>query len=382
MRLIFLFIAIALAAAAFVVTLNLTKQPETSDLPVQTPQQVVVKEVPTVNVFIARQDIPIGAVVSRDTVDIQPWPKHLLLPDFVTQEQDIFTGTTDVPAKAADQTGETPAPIPASTESQTANQYEDLKRYFVARTPFQKGEVIMRSKLANPNDPSFIAANLPKGMRAVTISADPISGVAGFVFPGDRVDVLVTHNVEITPSQVNESGATVPGRSEPITEVLLTNVKVVAVNQRATMQGAEGPQLPNSFTLEVNQSDAQKLRLTELAQARLSITLRSIEDKEDFELARPTGKGDLSRITPPSYFPVLYDNKASYTPTVVGGDGKIVTQGTGTSVSPQTIIPTQTPLANLVKDGINQWSPVSNMNKNIIAVIRGSKMEPVEVQDQ
>jgi pilus assembly protein CpaB len=374
MRLIFLFIAIALAAAAFVVTLNLTKGPDTANLPVSTPQQVVVKEVPTVNVFIARQDIPIGAVVSRDTVDIQPWPKHLLLPDFVTQDQDIFTAATEVAAKPGDKPQEAPVG--------SKGQYNDLKKYFVARTPFQKGEVIMRSKLANPNDPSFIAANLPKGMRAVTITADPISGVAGFVFPGDRVDVLITHSVEITPSQVNDNGTVVPGRNEPITEVMLTNVKVIAVNQRATMQGAEGPQLPSSFTLEVSQTDAQKLRLTDLAQARLSVTLRSIEDKEDFELARPTGKGDLSRITPPSYFPVLYENKSSYTPTVVSGDGKIVTKGTGASVSPQTVIPSQTPLANLVKDGINQLSPVSTMNKKVIAVVRGVKMEPVEVQDQ
>lgn len=346
MRLIFLFVAIALAGAAFFVTMNLTKEEPKNNQPLVQETKVVVKEVPTVDVFVARQDIPIGTEISRPMLDVQPWPKHLLLPDFVVVEGD----------------------------PSNANSIEKM----VARTPFQKGEVVMRSKLANPKDPSFLAASLPKSMRAVTIQADPISGVAGFVFPGDRVDILITHQVDTGNQQSDDKGKTIAS-GEPVTEVLLTNTKVLAVNQRATMQGAEGPQMPSSFTLEVSQNDAQKLRLTELAGARLSLALRSVKDKEDFELVRPTGKGDLSRITPPSYFPVLYDNKSSYTPTVVSGDGKVITKGEG-GVSTTGAI-NQTPLANLVKDGINHdVAMTSNNDKTTIAVVRGVRMEPVEVE--
>lgn len=350
MRLIFLFIAIALAGAAFFVTMNLTKEEAKPAQPIIQETKVVVKEVPTVDVFVARQDIPIGTEITRAMLDVQPWPKHLLLPDFVTIEGDPSSaGTIDK---------------------------------MVARTPFQKGEVVMRSKLANPKDPSFLAAALAENMRAVTIQADPISGVGGFVFPGDRVDLLITHNVNTGSQTLDEKGKTA-APAEPVTEVLLSNVKVLAVNQRATMQGAEGPQMPSSFTLEVGQIDAQKIRLTELAGARLSLTLRSVKDKDDFSLVRPTGRGDLSRITPPSYFAVLYDKKSSYTPTIVSGDGKVLTKGEG-SVSTSGVIPQQTPLANLVKDGINQEAGgnviTSADDKTIIAVVRGVRMEPVEVQ--
>ena len=347
MRLIFLFVAIALAGAAFFVTMNLTKEEPKTTQPIIAETKVVVKEVPTVDVFVARQDITIGTEVTRAMLDVQPWPKHLLLPDFVVVEGD-----------------------PSS-----AGSIDKM----VARTPFQKGEVVMRSKLANPKDPSFLAAALPKDMRAVTIQADPISGVSGFVFPGDRVDILITHQVNTgTQQQSDEKGKASVSTGEPVTEVLLTNTKVLAVNQRATMQGAEGPQMPSSFTLEVSQTDAQKLRLTELAGARLSLTLRSVKDKDDFALVRPTGRGDLSRITPPSYFAVLYDKKSTYTPTVVAGDGKIISRGEG-SVSTGGANPQQTPLANLVKDGIND-SSIALDSKTIIAVVRGVRMEPVEVE--
>jgi len=294
MRLIIMFIAIALAAGAFFITMHFTSEPQESKLPVVTPE-VQVKEAPSVDIYTAKQDISIGTIIKPEMLDIQPWPKHLVLEDMVVNNP---------------------------------GQPTDVVK-MVVRTPFSKGEPIIRNKLANASDPSFLAASLPKGMRVVTIAVDAVSGIGGFVFPGDRVDVLVTHDIVLGKNATSVAATTpAPGsttsaatvKKDPVTEVLLSNVRVMAVNQKSTAHGGEPPILPNNISLEVSASDAQKLRLTENGNGRLSLALRSLKDKEEMQLARPTGIGDLSRLTPPSYFPVLYDNNGQ---TPAPADAKV-----------------------------------------------------------
>ncbi len=300
MRLIIMFIAIALAAGAFFITAHFTTSPSEKGVPIATPM-VKIQEVPTDNIYIAKQDIPIGASVEQKMLDIQPWPRHLKLPDMIDADP---------------------------------NQPNQIVK-MVARTPFQKGEPIIMTKLANDKDPSFLAASIGKGMRVVTIGVDSISGVGGFVFPGDRVDVLITHDVSLGKTETIAASApsgpagnsldatgkgvagtmntassakSVVAKKDPVTEVLLSNIRVLAINQKSTAHGGEPPVVPSNVSLEVSAADAQKLRLTESSNGRLSLALRSLKDKDTTELARPTGVSDLSRLTPPSYFPVLFDN--------------------------------------------------------------------------
>lgn len=285
MRLIIFFVAIALAVGTFVLVAQYTAPNKETPIPVATPQPLV-QEVPSIDVWTAKQDIPIGAVITKEMVDAQPYPKNLLLEGM----------------------------MPADP-----NQPLDVLK-MVARSPFQKGEPLFRSRLANEKDPSFLAGALPKGKRVVTIAVDPVSGVAGFVFPGDHVDVLVTHEVETGKSLENDgAGRTINSvpKKDPVTEVLLSNIKVMAVNQKAQGNNAEPPVLPSSVSLEVTPIEAQKLRLTENGNGRLSLALRSLRDQDENELTRPTGLSDLSRLTPPAYFPVLYD--ASGKPNVTEG---------------------------------------------------------------
>lgn len=283
---IFWFVALALTAGVFFIVLQFTSGDKDKGLPLAQPQ-VLVKEVPTTDVYVAKQDIPIGAILEPEMLDIQPWPSHLVLEDMVKAD----------PSKPS-----------------------DIVK-MVVRTPFLKGEPIIRHKLANDKDPSFLAAQLPKGFRLVTIGVDPVSGVAGFVFPGDRVDVLVTHDLELgkqadsvplsqpqsAANGSNAPAAPLPPKKDPVTEVLLSNVLVMAINQKATAHGGEPPVQPSMISLAVAPGDVQKIRLTENGNGRLSLALRSLKDKDDAELARPTGLGDLSRLTSPAYFPVLYD---------------------------------------------------------------------------
>jgi pilus assembly protein CpaB len=270
-----MFIAIALAAGAFFTTMHFTapKETETGN-PVVKPQ-IAYRDAPSVNIYTARRDIPVGAAITQDMLDIQPWPQHLLLPDMVQADP---------------------------------NQATEIVK-MVARTPFAKGEPIIMNKLANIKDPSFLAGALPKGMRVETIPVDAVTGVAGFIYPGDHVDVLVTHDIAVTRADKLGAPPKDPGaiKKDQVTEVLLSNVIVLAINQKATAHGGEPPTVPNTVSLEVSAGDAQKLRLVENGNGRLSLTLRSLKDQDEMALPRPTGVGDLSRLTPPSYFPMLYD---------------------------------------------------------------------------
>jgi pilus assembly protein CpaB len=278
-------------------------------------------EIPTVDILVARRDLPIGTIVAEGDVDVQSWPQNLVLPDFVTQ----------------------------SKEQMNTELYG-----MVVRTPFKAREPLIKTKLANPNDPSFLAASLPKGMRAVTITADAISGVAGFIYPGDKVDVLISHEVQLAKDDDELAAA------DPIAEILVSNVKVLAVNQKATAHGEEGPQLPSSVTLEVSQADAQKLRLAE-KHGELSLSLRSIEDMDEVDTVKPTGIADLSRITPPSYFPVLYDSNSEYKPQVVD------------------IFAGQKPEEVDVKGGMDDMLGGLGKEKTEVIIVRGVKSEVVGV---
>lgn len=218
----------------------------------------VVKEVETVNVLIASQYIPIGTVIGPQQVVSQPWPKNLLSPNFVVEGND-----------------------PNAVVGK------------ISRASFQEGEPFSITKLSGAGEGSFMAGSLPKGFRAVTINTDETMGVAGFVFPGDKVDVLVTHRVP----EWNQLREAVD--EEDVTETLLANVTVLAVDQIANAQeiAANSQQqqqqqgaapstihVARTATLMVNPVDAQKLRLGEKI-GQLSLALRSVEDRETIDMA-------------------------------------------------------------------------------------------------
>lgn len=253
MRLVGLIIALVLALGAGVVAFKLFKGQES------TPGAVVVQPVnqdfETLPVLIAARQIAIGEVLEPDMLDSQPWPKHLVLENFVTSP-DATQGVVKM----------------------------------VARSAFQKGEPIIMSRLSNPSDPSFLAASLSPGMRVVTVASDGIAGVAGFVYPGDRVDVLVTHSIPKEEDEVEVGGE----KKESITETLLMDVRVLAVNQRAEGGAvAEKSDLPSSISLEVSPEDAQRLRLGQET-GYLSLALRGLGE-EGKEFPALTRVNDLSQ---------------------------------------------------------------------------------------
>lgn len=250
MRLVGLIIALVLALGAGIVAFKLFSANEPSTQPVVVAASG--QDFETVNVLIAARPIAIGEVVEAEMLDSQPWPKHLVLEGFITS--------------------------PDATQSVVK---------MVARSSFQQGEPIVMNRLSNPNDPSFLAANLTPGMRVVTVASDAIAGVAGFVYPGDRVDVLVTHSI---PKEDADDEAGDP--KESVTETLLTNIKVLAVNQWASGASPEQKELPSSISLEVPLKDAQRLRLGQET-GYLSLALRGLNEGGE-EVPVMTRVSDLS----------------------------------------------------------------------------------------
>ena len=258
-----LIVAILLAAAAAIVVLMRTSAaPQPS-----APAEVAAK---SINIYVAAKEIPVGTKVTEDMIAIQPWPENLVLDGFAKAD-----------AKAA----------VIGT---------------VARGTFQVQEPIIIGKLANANDPNFLAAELPKGMRVISIATNEIDGVAGFVFPGDRVDVLLTRDVE--PADAAVKNSVEPGMSGapmstakpiPITETLLTNVKVVAIDQRSSNAGSTDEKghllIPRSVSLAVTPADAQRVRLGAKA-GTLTLLLRSLADHDAADPLTLTGMNDISQF--------------------------------------------------------------------------------------
>lgn len=257
MKFVFFSIIAVLALVAAVVAFQYS---DSAVAPVSNNQNNVVQDsgvsVGTVDIMMARVDIPVGTEITSSMIVRQPWPENLLLDNFVTGEQ---------------------------------NGQEVIR--MVARSTIMANEPLMRSKLAHPNDPGFLAAGLPLGMRAITVATDVVTGIAGFIFPGDRVDVLFTHEVMKGGSV---DGEVVTGKPTS-TEVIGSAIRVLAVNLREADPTKPSTVVPSSITLEVTDELAQKIRLAE-KNGTLAFSLRSIKDKDSSPIP-PSGLSDLSKYS-------------------------------------------------------------------------------------
>jgi pilus assembly protein CpaB len=141
----------------------------------------------------------------------------------------------------------------------------------VVLSPIAANEPVLLAKLSGPGGRATLSNLLSPGMRAVTIRVDEIAGVAGFVTPGDRVDVVLTRDAgEVLEVQGSASGA---AGSTIATEVVVQNAKVLSVGQDLD-ERSTAPQVAASVTLEVSPGDAGKVALARNV-GTLSLALRS-----------------------------------------------------------------------------------------------------------
>lgn len=143
--------------------------------------------------------------------------------------------------------------------------------------PIAKGEFFLPNKLAGENAGSGMPSLIPPGMRAMSVRVNEVIGVAGFVVPGTRVDVLLTGNPAGSNSQQ--------------TTTVLENVAVIATGQKLEKNTAGEPQLTPVITLLVSPDDAQKLTLA-TTEGKIQLSLRNPLDTKQQELPS-VGAGTL-----------------------------------------------------------------------------------------
>jgi pilus assembly protein CpaB len=155
------------------------------------------------------------------------------------------------------------------------------------RRTMVSGDLVLKEDVLRPGDHGFLAAVLRPGFRAVTVAVDAVSGTAGLIWPGDRVDLILTQ-------QLDEQGATNAGR-RVAAETLLRDVRVIAIDQQL-VQGATGAadSLPaRTITLEVSSASAEQVQVaTRLG--RLSLAVRSAEHGPSEDKDGTTWASDVS----------------------------------------------------------------------------------------
>jgi pilus assembly protein CpaB len=159
--------------------------------------------------------------------------------------------------------------------------------------PVGEKDIIRERDLAAAGSGLGLASKIPPGMRAVSVRSNEVVGVAGFLYPGSRVDVLATLRPVGGDSAVKE----------PLTQTILQDVEVLTAGQRIQPDPEGKPQTVNVVTLLLNPEDSQKLMLA-AGQATIQFVLRSGADKEKVEtesvsVADLLGKSKKGTLPPP-----------------------------------------------------------------------------------
>jgi pilus assembly protein CpaB len=200
-------------------------------------------------VLVANRALPAGTIITADAMGYQDWPEALV------KDAYFIEGESDM--------------------SQLLGT--------VVRFPITAGEPVTQGSLVSPGDRGFLAAALGPGMRAVTVPVSAQTGVAGFVFPGDRVDVVLTQEVT--------------GEGQPLkaAETVLRNLRVLATDQTTEQVSDDtGKTVVRAFrtvTLEVTPQIAEKIAVAQTI-GQLTLVLRSIADNQA-ELERAIASGDV-----------------------------------------------------------------------------------------
>jgi pilus assembly protein CpaB len=233
---------------------------------------------PPVNmVLVAAAPIPTGTFLKDELLRWQAWPSQTLDPNYMLE------GKVDIKSLGI----------------------------AVALHDLAAGEPVVEGKIARPGDRGFLAAVLKPGMRAMAIGVSDITGVAGLVYPGDRVDILLTHDVPTSSGKIASNAkaaaaAAVPGapatsetspakpatgtsassmpdakagvvydprQAHRVTETLLMNVRILAIDQILTHPGQ--PQGTRTVTIEVTPKESELLTVAQDL-GKLSLTLRGL----------------------------------------------------------------------------------------------------------
>lgn len=290
-------------------------------------------------VLVATRALPVGTIIDATALKFQPWPEELV-------ENAYF--------------------LKAGT---------DLKNVVgtVVRFAVPAGQPVTQGALVKPGDRGFLAAALSPGMRAVTVPVSQQGSVAGFVFPGDRVDLILTQSV---------SGG---GDGPPLkaSETVLRNLRVLATDQK-TDKGVDekGNTLVTQYstvTIEATPRIAEKIAVSQTI-GTLSLSLRSIADNVgELEEAIASGEINVPEGTDPKAEKAMLA-KIAAAPSE--GKGSFST-GADVSRFQRSTVPAK-PVGDVMAKGVSDINGLFGANAGAVPkgptvkVARGNAVEEVE----
>jgi pilus assembly protein CpaB len=204
---------------------------------------------PAAQVLVARAVIRTGQLIKPDDLRWQPWPQGNLPASYIVEGKrpiGDFVGA-------------------------------------VARSQFHVGEPIVESDIVMPGSRGFLAAVLKPGLRAVSVPATATSTVSGFIYAGDRVDVLLTHTLEGQNGHHNA------------TETILRNALVIAMDQKLDFTPGDKPDVAKTATLELTAKQTEIVTLA-VKMGELSLVLRSLQDPADEERDSASGEDATAEL--------------------------------------------------------------------------------------
>ncbi len=231
-RLIVLGVALAAGGAAAMLASGL-RQPEAPKA-VPPPPPLV-----TVDVLVAKTDLSTGEVVGAGDIGWQTWP--------AASANAIFIKKSDRPDAIKDFVGA------------------------IVRSSIAAGEPIRDPKVVAAKGSGFMAAILPRGMRAISLDIAPDTDAGGFILPNDHVDVLLTRH--------DKAAEKASGVEKFISETILRNVRVLAVDQSVEEKEGKKVVVGKTATIELDPQQAEMLAMSRQL-GMLSLTLRSILDSQ------------------------------------------------------------------------------------------------------
>src|SRR3954468_4078250 len=235
-RMVFLLLAVIVAGAtAFMAQAWL--QSERAALLAQAGVQREVAPIvaPTLQVLVGRNAVHTGQIVKPDDLRWQSWPEGSLAPTYVVEGKRPLSDFVGA----------------------------------VARGPIAAGEPISEGKLVLAGTRGFMSAVLQPGTRAVSVPITATSAVSGFIYAGDRVDVLLTHVLNADK-----------GGQHTATETVLRNARVIAMDQRLDFSPGDKPDVAKTATLELTPKQSEIVTLA-VKRGALSLVLRSLQDNDE-----------------------------------------------------------------------------------------------------
>lgn len=262
------------AVAAIGLALVVRAMGSPSNSPTATATAAAAPARPMARVLVAAKDLQPGQRLTEADLAWKEWPVDEVNPAFITD------GTTPLPSAEAPADATPAAERPEGAVASVTRAANDLatggaKADYVGsvvREPILAGEPIVSRKIVRAGDSGYMAAYLEPGMRAMAIRVTVETAAGGFILPGDRVDVLLTRETNLS-----NMGAQEGDRSKFASSTVMQNIKVLAIDQSTRAGDDEQAVVGATATLEVGPRDAEALALAK-SEGELSLVLRSYAD--------------------------------------------------------------------------------------------------------